>query len=771
MFPNQQVLQDNCGYDFDNGENLAKWRGIFQSSLEKLLQQVHPTLEAQLDALEYVEKLLFKVLSMLCLKPTPHSIQDVEERIQKMFPNPIDRWAIKEAHSAVEKGKKKCPVTLPAEKVHSLLQKEILMNKVDYQVSLYIMGVLECIGADILNLSGSYVKNIRHIKITVEDVEVAMWADKALMDLFHQDEDVSSVLLEDEHVTGSSLTYDEVVKNLIHEEKQYLRDLHMIIKVFREQIASLVNPSSKELDLIFSNIEDIYELTVTLLGSLEDTLEVTEQDQVLTVGSCFEELAEVTSLSLVGATGCKNNLMELYIAKGKKKHFQNSTYVRCELKIGAEFDVYERYARDVFSPNCREILNNLLSKREVFQHKLQTAGHGFKEAVKYYMPKLLLGPVYHALQYFDQMKILHRLSPLEEDKESLEQVEGLLRPLQVELEKMVSSHSANVPKRKPSQAVEPVAVYCSQAVEPVAVYCSQAENSSHRCYTNVKGDIFSDRDEPKEITFPYSPPPPEWHLNCPEDEWDLMTLHPIEIARQLTLLEFDLYRAVKPSELVGSVWTKKNKEKTSPNLLRMIHHTTHVTRWFERSIVDATNFEERIAVVSRIIEIMIVLQELNNFNGVLEAVAAMSSASVHRLTLTFQALPQKLEKALEEAKELSSDHFRKYQEKLRSINPPCVPFFGMYLTNILHIEEGNPDFLPRAENLINFAKRRKVAEITGEIQQYQNQPYCLTLVPKIRHLLENLNPFSDCNDTQISNYLYEKSLEIEPRGCKQPNKF
>ena len=59
----------------------------------------------------------------------------------------------------------------------------------------------------------------------------------------------------------------------------------------------------------------------------------------------------------------------------------------------------------------------------------------------------------------------------------------------------------------------------------------------------------------------------------------LLQLHPIEIARQVTLLEFDLYRAVQPSELVGSVWIKKDKNKTSPNLLKMIHHSTMVSYW------------------------------------------------------------------------------------------------------------------------------------------------------------------------------------------------
>lgn len=37
---------------------------------------------------------------------------------------------------------------------------------------------------------------------------------------------------------------------------------------------------------------DIYEVTVTLLGSLEDIMEITEEKQTPTVGSCFEELAE-----------------------------------------------------------------------------------------------------------------------------------------------------------------------------------------------------------------------------------------------------------------------------------------------------------------------------------------------------------------------------------------------------------------------------------------------------------------------------------------------
>ena len=47
----------------------------------------------------------------------------------------------------------------------------------------------------------------------------------------------------------------------------------------------------------------------------------------------------------------------------------------------------------------------------------------------------------------------------------------------------------------------------------------------------------------KEYNFDRSPPPIETHIKNPGEDWpELLTFHPIEIARQLTIIEFKLYR-------------------------------------------------------------------------------------------------------------------------------------------------------------------------------------------------------------------------------------
>ncbi|XP_027008983.1 son of sevenless homolog 1 isoform X1 [Tachysurus fulvidraco] len=1023
-----------CQYDFFSEENAPKWKGLLVPSLNKVLSQVHPKLSSQEEALQYIEELILLLLSMLC-QAQPRTVQDVEERVQKSFPHPIDKWAIADAQAAIEKRKRRNPLALPVDKIHPLL-KEVLGYKIDHQVSVYIVAVLEYISADILKLAGNYVRNIRHYEISQQDISVAMCADKVLMDMFHQDEeDISGFPLIDEEPSASEAqTYYDLVKAFMSEVRQYLRHLNLIIKVFREPFATNIKLfSHHDVDTIFSRIVDIHEVTLKLLGLIEDTVEMTDEGSPHPlVGRCFEDLAEELA-----------------------------------------FDPYETYAQEILRPGFHDHFLSQLSKPGAAFY-LQSICEGFKEAVQYVLPRLLLTPVYHCLHHFEILKQLEEKSEDEDDKERLKQAITALLNLQSSIERICSkslakrrlSESAcrfysqqmkgkhlaikkmneiqrnidgwegkdigqvcnefimegtltrvgakheryiflfdglmiccksnhgqprlpgasaaeyrlkekffmrkiqindkddkegeyrhafelilkdgnsvvfaaksaeekngwmaalislqyrstlermldtammqeekeeqmrlpgaeiyrfaepdseenvvfeenvqsqsgipiikagtvlklierltfhmyadpnfvrtflttyrsfckpqelldllierfDIPEPKPTEAdqmamengdqplsaelkrfrkeyVQPVQLrvlnVCRHWVEhhfydferDAQLLCQLEEfigtvrGKAMRKWVESITKIIQRKKQAQangschNITFENTPPPSEWHISKPgqTEHFDLMTLHPIEIARQLTLLESEFYRAVQPSELVGSVWTKEDKELNSPNLLRMIRHTTNLTLWFEKCIVETENLEERVAVVSRIIEILQVFQELNNFNGVLEVVSAMNSSPVYRLDHTFEQIPSRQRKILEEAHELSEDHYKKYLAKLRSINPPCVPFFGIYLTNILKTEEGNPDFLKRhGKELINFSKRRKVAEITGEIQQYQNQPYCLRVESDIRKFFENLNPMEVMTEKEFTDYLFNKSLEIEPRNARSLPRF
>ncbi|EFA76027.1 Ras guanine nucleotide exchange factor [Heterostelium album PN500] len=80
----------------------------------------------------------------------------------------------------------------------------------------------------------------------------------------------------------------------------------------------------------------------------------------------------------------------------------------------------------------------------------------------------------------------------------------------------------------------------------------------------------------KTATFGVPPPPvipPKTPILSIDD------IDPVEMARQLTIIEFDMYRQIASKELLSLSWQKNDKETRSPNLLKMIHRFNEVSNW------------------------------------------------------------------------------------------------------------------------------------------------------------------------------------------------
>ncbi|KAG7295439.1 hypothetical protein JYU34_021616 [Plutella xylostella] len=385
------TVEESRGYDFQDPDNAAKWRGLFINSLRKLLEQAHPTLRVEESALQYVESLCLRLLSMLTAPPSPLTVQDVEDRVARTFPKPIDQWTLTDARENAAQKKRK-PV-LPIDKIHHMLHKEVLLYKLDIAVASYITNILEFISLDILKLTGNFVKKISQKSgcdtVTCRDIKTAMCADKVLMDMFYQDPDLtaSSAASKDAAGKNGAITYGELVRDLLTDEKQFLRDLNLIIRVFKDEIERILDNDARAVSLIFGNIVDIYELTVTLLGNLEDALEVSQDSASPYIGSCIEELAEVE-----------------------------------------EFRAYVRYANIVTRRESREALRKVLDD-PLLSERLDTAGHGFRLACKYYLPRLLLAPLAHVFLLHTYVLALRRHAPTHVDRESFKQVECNLDPI------------------------------------------------------------------------------------------------------------------------------------------------------------------------------------------------------------------------------------------------------------------------------------------------------------------------------------------------------
>ncbi|RDL39749.1 Cell division control protein-like protein Cdc25 [Venustampulla echinocandica] len=235
-----------------------------------------------------------------------------------------------------------------------------------------------------------------------------------------------------------------------------------------------------------------------------------------------------------------------------------------------------------------------------------------------------------------------------------------------------------------------------------------------------------------------------------------------EFARQLTIVESKLYGKIKPTECLNKTWQKKVGEgdpEPAPNVKALILHSNQLTNWVAEMILTQAEVKKRVVVVKHFVQVADKCRQLNNYSTLTSIISALGTAPIHRLKRTWDLVPQKTLTVLEGMRRLmgSTKNFGEYRESLHLANPPCIPFFGVYLTDLTFIEDGIPSIIKKS-TLINFAKRAKTAEVIRDIQQYQNVPYPLQPVVELQeYILSNMQAAGDVHE------MYERSLTVEPR--------
>jgi hypothetical protein len=254
-------------------------------------------------------------------------------------------------------------------------------------------------------------------------------------------------------------------------------------------------------------------------------------------------------------------------------------------------------------------------------------------------------------------------------------------------------------------------------------------------------------------------------LDCPDPilprnlkKFRLLDLDPIEMARQLTLMDFKLYSSIKPVECLDKAWSRP--DSVARNIQASIDYCNQVTTWVSDEILSQSEVKKRAALIKYWVNVAERCRVFNNFNTCMAIFSAFDNSAVGRLKRTWEMVGARTNHLVSQIRKLmgANRNFNQYRVLIHSVNPPCIPFLGIYLQDLTFIEDGNPNFLKSSKVLINFAKRTKTAEVIRELQQYQTMGYHFRTVEEIQTFVtENLHSSRD------EDQLYKESLKLEPK--------
>ena len=248
-----------------------------------------------------------------------------------------------------------------------------------------------------------------------------------------------------------------------------------------------------------------------------------------------------------------------------------------------------------------------------------------------------------------------------------------------------------------------------------------------------------------------------------------------DLASQLTLLDIPVFRAILPEELQSCAWNKKHKREVAPNIVAFTRRFNHVSFWTVSEILKHEDVKSRVDTLAHFIKVAKKLHELNNLHSEFAVVSALQSAAVYRLSKTWSGLGRHARQTFDKLADLFSnrDNWTRLREHMNSTalkHNPCIPYLGLYLTDLMMIDISHPSTGGLESDHRKF-KMNNVLRLVSELQQSDyshlvNIPAIQGYLSDIRYI-DELQKFLEDDQFKLSEKLEPKSPPASSSSSKE----
>ena len=239
--------------------------------------------------------------------------------------------------------------------------------------------------------------------------------------------------------------------------------------------------------------------------------------------------------------------------------------------------------------------------------------------------------------------------------------------------------------------------------------------------------------------------------------------NPEDIGIKLTQISISLLDKIRPRELFRGVFLKKEKNETSPNVVKCINNFNKLTYFIIEDIIAYDTPKLRARAYESWVQVCDYCKTNRNYNDCLAIYSALNNYVITGLKLTTKEIKSKTKNLFKTISKFCSveDNYRTIRNDIINCEQEgknFIPYLGLLLRDINFVEESYKYI--NEKGLINIEKIEKMNNLMEKYFKYKKDEKN-KIIKKIDKSLNFLEKLEECNITDEN--LENRADNIEPK--------